>query len=86
MVRISIFVTAQQDVWIQACIDSGLFADESEVIRDLIQERQMLEQETPEQIAEIRAKLDEAENSGVSDRTVTEIWEEVRREMEVERT
>lgn len=81
MVKKSISVTAQQDAWIKARIESGHFGNESEVIRDLIRERQMREQETPEQIAAIRAKLDEAEGSGVSHRTLDEIWEEARREI-----
>lgn len=85
MVKKSISVTAQQDAWIKARIESGHFGNESEVIRDLIRERQMREQETPEQIAAIRAKLDEAEGSGYTNQTVTEIWEEVRREMASEK-
>ncbi len=80
MVEKSISVTRQQDDWIKVRIESGHFRNESEVIRDLIRERQMSEQETPEQIAVIRAKLEEAERSGVSNRTLDEIWEEARRE------
>jgi antitoxin ParD1/3/4 len=38
----------------------------------------MREQETPEEIVAIRAALIEGENSGISTRSVDEIWEEAR--------
>lgn len=79
MVKKSISVTEQQDGWIKAQIETGHFGNESEVVRDLIRERQMREQETPEEIAAIRAALIEGENSGISSRSVDEIWEEARR-------
>jgi antitoxin ParD1/3/4 len=78
MVKKSISVTEQQDGWIKAQIKTGHFGNESEVIRDLICERQMREQETPEEIVAIRAALIEGENSGISTRSVDEIWEEAR--------
>ena len=78
MVKKSISVTEQQDGWIKAQIETGHFGDESEVVRDLIRERQMREQETPEEIAAIRAALIEGENSGISTHSVDEIWEETR--------
>ncbi|MFT5663599.1 MAG: antitoxin ParD1/3/4 [Gammaproteobacteria bacterium] len=78
MVKKSILVTEQQDGWIKAQIKTGHFGNESEVIRDLIHERQMREQETPEEIVAIRAAVIEGENSGISTRSVDEIWEEAR--------
>ncbi len=84
MVKKSISVTSQQDGWIKAQIESGHFGNESEVVRDLIRERQMREQETPARIAAIRARLVEAEKSGFTDQTVDEIWEEARRERKSE--
>lgn len=78
MVKKSISVTAQQDRWIKAQIDTGHFGNESEVVRELIRERQMQQQETPEEIAAIRAALIEGEQSGFSSRSVDEIWEEAR--------
>jgi antitoxin ParD1/3/4 len=45
----------------------------------LIRERQLREQETPAQIEAIRAALIEGEQSGFTDRSVDEIWEDARR-------
>ena len=47
--------------------------------RELIRERQMREQESPAQIEAIRAALIEGEQSGFTDRSVDEIWEDARR-------
>jgi antitoxin ParD1/3/4 len=45
----------------------------------VIRERQLREQETPAQIEAIRAALIEGEQSGFTDRSVDEIWEDARR-------
>ncbi|MCA9473139.1 MAG: type II toxin-antitoxin system ParD family antitoxin [Nitrospirales bacterium] len=73
MVKKSISVTDKQDEWIKAQIATGHFGNESEVVRELIRERQLREEETPEQIEAIRAALIEAEKSGMSGRTPDEI-------------
>lgn len=78
MVKKSISVTDQQDGWIKAQVETGHFGNESEVVRELIRERQVREQETPAEIKAIRAALIEGEQSGFSDRSVDEIWEEAR--------
>jgi len=78
MVKKSISVTDQQDSWIKAQIKTGHYGNESEVIRELIRERQLRDQETPAEIEAIRAALIEGEESGFSDRSVDEIWEEAR--------
>jgi len=78
MVKKSISVTEQQDSWIKAQIKTGHFGNESEIIRELIRERQMRQQETPAQIEAIRAALIEGEQSGFTDRSVDEIWEDAR--------
>ena len=79
MVKKSISITEQQDNWIKAQIETGHFGNESEIIRELIRERQLREQETPAQIKAIRAALIEGEQSGFTDRSVDEIWEDARR-------
>ncbi len=66
MVKKSILITDQQDGWIKAQIETGHFGNESEVIRELICERQIREQETPAEIEAIRAALIESEQSGFS--------------------
>lgn len=82
MVKKSISVTDQQNLWIKAQVDTGHYGNESEVLRELIRERQIREQETPEEIAAIRAALVDAEESvkqeGYSKRSVDEIWEEAK--------
>lgn len=73
MVKKSISITDQQDGWIKAQIATGHFGNESEVVRELIRERQIREQETPAQIEAIRKALIEGEQSGISDRTPDDI-------------
>ena len=80
MKEISITMSVQEENWIKSQIDSGCYCNESEAIRELIEEQQISEQETPEEIAAIRAALIEGEESikkyGYSKKTVREIWEE----------
>ena len=64
MVKKSISITDRQDRWIKAQIKTGHFGNESEVVRELIRERQIQEQETPAEIAAIRAALIKGEQSG----------------------
>lgn len=78
MVKKSISVTDKQDDWIKAQIATGHFGNESEVVRELIRERQIREQETPAEIEAIRAALIKGEQSGLSKKSVDEIWEEAR--------
>ena len=79
MVKKSISVTDQQDSWIKAQIKTGRYGNESEVIRELIRERQLRERETGAEIEAIRAALIEGEKSGFGERSVDEIWEDARR-------
>ena len=78
MVKKSISVTDQQDSWIKAQIKTGHYGNESEVVRELIRERQLRDQESPAEIEAIRAALIEGEQGGFRDRSVDEIWEEAR--------
>jgi len=78
MVKKSISVTDQQNGWIKAQIRTGHFGNESEVIRELIRERQIREQETPAEIEAIRAALIKGEKSGFTDQSVDQIWEDAR--------
>ena len=78
MIKKSISVTDQQNDWIKAQIKTGHFGNESEVVRELIRERQIKEQENPAQIQAIRAKLIKAEKSGFSNQTAEEILKEIK--------
>lgn len=81
VVKKSISVTDQQNDWIKAQIKSGHYGNESEVVRDLIRERQMREQDTAAEIKAIRAKLKEAENSGFVDQSAEEILADIKAEL-----
>lgn len=74
-VKKSISITDQQDHWVKAQIESGDYGNESEVFRDLIRQRTIRDAE----IHAIQVALIEGEQSGVSDKTVDEIWEEAER-------
>ena len=78
MVKKSISVTEQQDGWIKAQIKTGHFGNESEIIRELIRERQLREQESTAEIEAIRTALIEGEQSSFSDFSIDEIWESAR--------
>jgi antitoxin ParD1/3/4 len=83
MVKKSISVTDQQSNWIAGQVATGHYGNESEVIRELIRERQVREQETTSEIEAIRAHLVAAEQRGSStvtrDALLSEIKEEMRR-------
>ena len=78
MVKKSITVTDQQDSWIKTQIEMGHYGNESEVVRELIRERQMREQETNHEVELIRAKLLQAEASGFTDQGAAEILKEIK--------
>ncbi|AJQ94345.1 type II toxin-antitoxin system ParD family antitoxin [Gynuella sunshinyii] len=79
MVKKSITVTDQQDNWIKAQIEMGHYGNESEVVRALIRERQVREQETTRELEMIRAKLIQAEANGFTDQTPAEILKDIKR-------
>ena len=69
MVKKSITVTEQQADWIQSRMESGQFASDSEVLRDLIRKEQTRDAE----IEVIREALIKAEAGGFTDRSPTDI-------------
>lgn len=56
---------------------TGHFDHKSEKHRALIHERRIRGQETPAEIAAVRAALDEGERSGISTRTIDEMMDAV---------
>ena len=76
MVKKSITVTDQQEQWIQSQIAKGLYASDSEIVRELIRERQLKEAEYSE-IQAIRAALLEAEAQGFTDESAEQIKQRV---------
>jgi len=81
MIKKSISVTEQQNDWIKAQIETGHYGNDSEVIRELIRERQLREQETDSEITRIRNLLLKAEANGFTDQSATDILAETKREM-----
>ena len=78
MVKKSITVTDQQAGWIKAQIETGHYGNESEVVRELIRERQLREQEAVSGIESIRIKLIKAEQSGFTEQSPEEILKEIK--------
>ncbi|MBT8148297.1 MAG: type II toxin-antitoxin system ParD family antitoxin [Pseudomonadales bacterium] len=76
MIKKSITVTNQQDEWLQAQIASGHYASDSEIVRELIRERQQRQSES-EQLQLLASALADGEASGISDRTPQQIKEAV---------
>lgn len=79
MVKKSITVTDQQDSWIKAQIEMGYYGNESEVVRELIRERQLREQEAAMGIELIRGKLIQAEQSGFSEQSTEDLLQEIKK-------
>ena len=78
MVKKSITVTDQQNSWIRTQIESGHFGNESEVVRELIRERQYREQSAVSDIEMIRAELIKAEQGGFTEQSPKEILREIK--------
>lgn len=72
-VRKTITVTEQQDHWIKSRIAAGGFNNVSEYIRALIRR----DQEWRARYGELNAAIREGIDSGVSDKTVPQIMEDV---------
>ena len=73
MPRKSITFTTVHDKWLKAQVASGQYRSESEVISDLIRERQ----NRNTGIEAIRLALIEGEKSGISDQTPEDIKKDV---------
>lgn len=75
-IRKTITVTKQQDKWIKAQIKNGGFTNDSEYLRDLLRK----DQDKHAEFLALRAELQKGLDSGISNRTFDEIWEEGRQE------
>jgi len=70
--RKTITVTEQQDEWIKAQIGAGGYTNDSEYIRDLIRR----DQQRHTKIAAMQALVDDGFASGISPRSVEQIFDE----------
>jgi len=69
-IRKTITLTSKQDDWIKAQIAGGDYTNDSEYFRDLIRR----DQEQNGKFRALKTAIQEGLDSGVSDRTVGEIW------------
>ena len=69
MQRKTITVTEQQDSWIKSQVDSGQYGNDSEYLRELIRH----DQEYKHKIELLRSALIAGEESGISERSMTDI-------------
>ena len=69
-IRKTITVTDKQDEWIKSQINNGDFTNESEYIRALIRR----EQNNNQHFLKLKAEINKGLDSGVSDRTIEEIF------------
>ncbi len=69
MQRKTITVTEQQDAWIKSQVESGQYGNDSEYLRELIRH----DQEYKNKIELLRFALIEGEESGISERSMTDI-------------
>ncbi len=77
MATMNISLPEPMKQWVEAQTADGRYANSSDVIRDLIRR----EQAKAEEIAHWNVLIDEAYASGTSDKTVDEIFDEVRAEV-----
>lgn len=66
MIKQSFSITERNKQWLLAQVATGHYGSASEVIRDMIRERELRYQETPEQLEWLRVKLAKSIESGVS--------------------
>jgi antitoxin ParD1/3/4 len=70
--RKTITLSEQQDEWVKARIESGDYTNDSEYFRDLIRR----DQEQNAKLVALRQAIQEGLDSGISDRTMSDIWDE----------
>ncbi|MBL4853477.1 MAG: type II toxin-antitoxin system ParD family antitoxin [Robiginitomaculum sp.] len=72
--RKTITVTDQQNAWIKSRIASGDYTNDSEFVRDLLRK----DQERAQKIANMQRLVTEGLESGYSELSVDEIWQQSR--------
>lgn len=72
MTRKTITITDQMDDWVKGQVESGKYGNDSEYFRDLIRK----DQSKKDNLKTLRNLLVEGEQSGSSNLSVTDIWDE----------
>jgi antitoxin ParD1/3/4 len=73
MATMNVSLPDEMKEWVETQVQTGRYANVSDYIRDLIRQEQ-------EGVAELQALVDEGLNSGISDKSLDEIFNEARRE------
>jgi len=76
MTRKTITVTKQMDKWIKSRVKSGIYGNDSEYVRDLVRRDEMRTLE----ITDLRQKIQDGLDSGLSEKTPREIFAEAKAE------
>ena len=74
-IRKTITLTDKQDGWVKAQIASGDYTNDSEYFRDLVRR----DQEKNAKFLALKEAIQEGLESGISERSVGEIWQEAER-------
>jgi antitoxin ParD1/3/4 len=77
MATMNISLPDQMKQWVEEQVATGRYANASDYMRDLVRE----DQDRAMVISELQAIIDEADASGLSERTVEDIRRDVRREL-----
>ena len=72
-IRKTVTLTDKQDQWIKAQIEAGEYTNDSEYIRDLVRR----DQEQNVRFKALKKAIQEGLDSGISNKSVTDIIEEV---------
>ncbi len=75
MPSVTISLTDQEQEWLDTQAESGRYRNSNDYLRNLIHK----DRERAVKIATMQKRVDEAISSGISDRSLDEIWEEARR-------
>ena len=71
--RKTITLSEQQDAWVKSRIESGDYTNDSEYFRDLIRKDQ------DQKLSVLKQAIQEGLDSGISDRTTRDAWNEAER-------
>ena len=74
MATMNVSIPDQMREWVETQLESGLYSNASDYIRDLIRRDQEYKDKRETLIKALKA----GEKSGVSKRTIDEIWKEVK--------
>ncbi len=74
MATMNVSLSEQMKAWVESQISSGKYANASDYVRNLIRH----DQDYQTKLQQLRVAIDEGRNSGLSDRTLDDIWADVK--------